>query len=123
MTTVRFWRPEHNGSPDELALVGCIASGRCLYLVLEGPGQPPPRDKSDLDTIEAFWFEVKTASGVALQARGMGGNRGNREKGQPQQLFAEVERPPNPTDGLTVTLLREDGSAIWEVQAVPVFAD
>jgi hypothetical protein len=98
-------------------LVAAVSSGQRLYLVLEGPALPPPRFKGALDQPELLSISITTPSGLEL-FRGAHWNNG-KEGRRPRTFFVDAQLPPDPSEPLTVQLRREDGSIIWEVQAVP----
>lgn len=119
---VKLWRPAAEQTHAKSLLL-CVASSRCLYVLLEGPAEPfvPPTHWSEHVPPPVLWVSVHTGSGVELEMSCMSTERGSDldKGGRPWSLFATFEPPPNLDEALFVTLAHEDRTPIWEVQALP----
>jgi hypothetical protein len=116
--TGQFWRPDGDPPRDELYLVAAVSSAQRLYVILEGPPLPPPRFKDDPDhPVPMLTLRIATASGVEL--RGGGHANHGKQGSRPRTFIWDVSLPPDRSEPLIMHLLREDGSTIWETQAIP----
>lgn len=115
-----FWRPSDSEQTGDLTLVGAIASDRAMYILVDGPGLPPPTGP-DSEPPDMPWMRVSTASGVEVKVWSGGGGGGGLSD-RPRTLLYECEVPPQPDEPLVITLVRNDGSTIWQMVAVPLGA-
>ena len=119
---IRFWRPKEEGSPDELSLVGCVASSQHLWVITEGPGLAPPARPGIAPEPQLLNLHVTLASGVEL--RSLGGSGGGGREGR--HFHGQFQSPPEAAGPLTVRLTKDDGTGIdrwtivWEIQVFPV---
>lgn len=113
----RFWQPETEGPPDRLRVVGCMASGPSLWVVLEGPGvRPEDRPKRPLEPEPARPLQmakVVLPSGEALPYRGSTSSGGKNS----EMYLAQFDSPAEPSEPFTFQWIQEDspGSGRWVV--------